>query len=272
MPHSAITLCSSTWRSLSGAMTELLVKGGVVRSSCRSSDSARARRSRLRVSRSWGLTGAGAVIVTRASLGGRSVRRGASDQAALTRPRVDLALRVGDLAPQQRHRWPARDLPSFEWVVVAGGVHLARADRALPLRIEDDDVGVTTERDLALAAEPRDPRRRRREHIDHALDGEPSATHSFRIEHRQQRLEIRHARRNAIEREIRRELRRAAVRVVIGADGVEQADAQRGPDGVDVLTLSQRRLPHPERRVGTLEPLAREVEVQGPRLAVDVEA
>src|SRR5258705_10762125 len=145
MPHSAITLCSSTWRSLSGAMTELLVKGGVVRSSCRSSDSARARRSRLRVSRSWALTGAGAVIVTRASLGGRSVRRGAGDPAALTQPRVDLALRVGDLAPQQRHRRPARDPPSAEWAAVAGGGHPARAERPLPRRPEDDDVGVLTD-------------------------------------------------------------------------------------------------------------------------------
>src|SRR6185503_4662267 len=179
MPHSAMRLCSSTWRSLSGAMTESLVNGAVALSSWRRSDSARASRSRLRASRRSTLTGAGALILMRASLGGSSLRRVAGDHAALTRPREDLALRVGDLAAQQRDRRPARDFPTLIRVVVARGVHLARADRARAVRIEDHDVGIVAYRDLALTTQARDARRRRGEHVDHALDREPSATHTL---------------------------------------------------------------------------------------------
>src|SRR6185503_12349248 len=136
-------------------MTEFLVNGAVVVSSCRRSDSARESRSRLRASRRSLLTGAGAVIVIGASLGGHSVRRSAGDHAALTWPCEDLALRVHDLATEQRDRRPARDLPSFIGVVVARGVHFARADRARVLRIEDDDVGIVAHRDLALATQAR---------------------------------------------------------------------------------------------------------------------
>src|SRR6185436_514758 len=137
MPHSAMRLCSSTWRSLSGAMTESLVNGAVMLSSWRRSDSARASRSRLRSSRRSTLTGAAAVIAMPPSLGGSSLRRVAGDHAALTGLREDLALRVGDLATQHRDRRPARDLPALIGVVVARGVHLARADRARAVRIED---------------------------------------------------------------------------------------------------------------------------------------
>src|SRR6185503_19808965 len=79
-------------------------------------------------------------------------------------------------------------------------------------------------------------------------------------------------RRNAIEGKIRRELRCALVRVVIGADRVEQATTERVPDRVDVLAVAERRLPHPERRVRALESLAREIEVERPRLAVHAES
>src|SRR6185436_20765887 len=186
MPHSAMRLCSSTWRSLSGAMTESLVNGGVVLSSWLRSDSARASRSRLRASRRSTLTGAGAVIAIAASLGSddregpirlSSLRGVTQSQAALARPREDLAVRVRDLAAKQRDRRPARDLPSLVGVVVARGVHLARTDRARALRIEDHDVGIVAYRDLALAAQTSEARRRRGEHVDHALDTEPAAAH-----------------------------------------------------------------------------------------------
>src|SRR5688572_24001651 len=84
---------------------------------------------------------------------------------ALTRPRVNLAVCVSGLTTEQRGRRPAGDLPSLIRVVVAGRVHLARPDRPRSLGIEDRDVGVVPERDLALAAQTGDPRRRRREHV-----------------------------------------------------------------------------------------------------------
>src|SRR5438034_2923166 len=135
MPHSAPRLWSSTWRSPSGAITLPFVNGALVRSSCRSNDSARASRSRLPFSRRSAVIGAGIVSVTGGSLGGRRAQRGAGDQATTTGSREHLTLRVRDLAAKERDRRPASDLPSFVRVVVACGVHLARSDRARRIRI-----------------------------------------------------------------------------------------------------------------------------------------
>jgi hypothetical protein len=55
---------------------------------------------------------------------------------------------------------------------------------------------------------------------------------------------------------------------VVGADRVDQAVAQRLPHSVDVFLLAQWRLTDPERRVRPLKALAREIEIERPRLAV----
>jgi len=62
------------------------------------------------------------------------------------------------------------------------------------------------------------------------------------------------------------------MRIVIGADCVEQATTERVPDRVDILAFAERRLPNPERRVGTLESLTREIEVERSRLALQAES
>src|SRR5687767_3657996 len=97
------------------------------------------------------------------------LHRMTQNKTTLTWSRVDLAVCVSGLTTKQRGRRPARDLPSFIGVVVASGVHLAGPDRPPELRIEYHDVGVVAHRDLPLAAQTGDARRRGREHVDQPL-------------------------------------------------------------------------------------------------------
>src|SRR4051794_1816010 len=60
---------------------------------------------------------------------------------------ADLAAVVHDLPASQHRSRPTRDLPALVRVVVAGGMHLARVDRALLDRIEEHEVGVLVDGD-----------------------------------------------------------------------------------------------------------------------------
>jgi hypothetical protein len=52
-------------------------------------------------------------------------------------------------------------------------MEVSRANGAAGLRIEDDQVRVTTNRECALRGEPKPARRCRREEVDQPLEGEP---------------------------------------------------------------------------------------------------
>jgi hypothetical protein len=58
-------------------------------------------------------------------------------------------------------------------------VHLARPDGPRELGIEDHDVSVIPDRDLALAAQTGDARRRGGEQVDHSFQSQPPAPHSL---------------------------------------------------------------------------------------------
>ena len=120
--------------------------------------------------------------------------------------------------------------------------------------------------------EPRDACGYRREDLDQSRERQATPAHALRIEHREQRLEVRDAGRHRVEGQRRIELRRAPVRDVIGPDRVERAVAKRRPERLDILALAERRLPDPERRVRPRKALAREIEVERARLAQEPRA
>ena len=93
----------------------------------------------------------------------------ARDEPAEARLGVQPAVLDDDAAAQDRRRRPARDRPALPRAVVAVVVQVVHRDRALDVRIPEDEVGVAARRDHALArVEPGDARRVRREDLDEA--------------------------------------------------------------------------------------------------------
>ena len=146
-------------------------------------------------------------------------------------------------------------------------MHLGRADGPTGVRVEHDHVAVGAQGERTLPrVHPSDARRPRGQHLDHARDREAASADALRVEHRKQRLEVRDTGRDAVEGKARRELRRARVRDVIGPDRVQSPLGEGGPHRRHVLAVAKRRLPHPKGGIRSGEPLAREIQVERPRL------
>src|SRR6185503_13119773 len=74
-------------------------------------------------------------------------------EATAARGGADLAAVVRDLPAEEHGARPASDVPPFVRVVVAGRLHLVRADRPLFDRVEEHEVRVLADGDLTLRAQ-----------------------------------------------------------------------------------------------------------------------
>ena len=93
-----------------------------------------------------------------------------------TRVGVQPAVLHDDAAAQDRCRRPARDVPALPRAVVAVVMQVVHRDRALDVRIPEDEVGVAARRDHALArVQAGDPRGVRCEDLHEPLQREPTA-------------------------------------------------------------------------------------------------
>ena len=111
-------------------------------------------------------------------------------------------------------------------------------------RVEEDDVGVAADLDGALAVEAEARGGRRRQEVDHPLEGDPALGDALAVEDRQQRLDAGRAVADLVERDAVRGcglLRVEAVGDVVGGDEVERAVGETRPQRVAVGRGAERR-------------------------------
>ncbi len=128
--------------------------------------------------------------------------------------------------------------------VVARVVEVRGTDRAARGRVEEHDIRVTPDLEGTLRCEAEPSGRRRREQVDHPLDGDAAAGHALRVEDRQQRLDAGRPVADLVERHASTGLGlldTQAVRDVIGRHQVQRAIGQASPQGIAIRGGPERR-------------------------------